>query len=96
MGVSVVVNFVASDGNAEQLLSLLSEGRDVSRAAEGCESFELFQREDDPNRFMFFERWTSIEAHHENMAKNIVATGHLQKILPLLDGPIDNGVLAPR
>ena len=96
MSVTVVVNFVASAGNAEQLLALLREGRDISRTAEGCESFELFQREDQPNRFMFFERWTSIEAHHENMAQNIVATGHLAKILPLLDGPIDNGVLALR
>jgi hypothetical protein len=27
------------------------------------------------------------------MADNIVATGHLAKMLPLLDGGIDNGVL---
>jgi hypothetical protein len=42
---------------------------------------------------MFFERWTSIEAHHANMAQNIVASGHLAKLLPLLVGPPDNGVI---
>ena len=93
MSVDVVINFQASEGNAERLLPLLREGRDISRAAEGCESFELFRRQDDPHKFMFIERWTSIDAHHANMAQNIVATGHLAKLLPLLVGPPDNGVI---
>ena len=93
MSVSVVVNFQASSGNIEPLLALLREGRDLSRKADGCEAFDLFQRQDDPHLFMFIERWTSIDAHHANMAENIVASGHLAKILPLLENPIDNGVI---
>ena len=31
--------------------------------------------------------------HHDNMANNIVASGHLGKILPLLAGMPDNGVI---
>jgi quinol monooxygenase YgiN len=93
VSVEVVVNFQASEGNAERLLPLLREGRDFSRAAEGCEAFELFQRRDDPHKFMFIERWASIEAHHANMAQNVVASGHLAKLLPLLVGPPDNGVI---
>ena len=93
MSVEVVVNFQASDGNAELLLPLLREGRDLSRKADGCEVFDLFQRQDDPNKFMFIERWSSIDAHHANMAANIVASGHLAKMLPLLVGPADNGVI---
>ena len=93
MSVDVVVNFQASDGNAELLLPLLRAGRDISRNAAGCEAFDLFRRQDDPSRFMFIERWTSIEAHHTNMANNIVATGHLAKMLPLLVAPPDNGVI---
>ena len=42
---------------------------------------------------MFFEQWDSIENHHENMMTNIVASGHLARILPLLVGPPDNGVI---
>jgi hypothetical protein len=43
---------------------------------------------------MFLERWDSLEAHHRNMQENIVASGHLAKMFPLLDGPIDNGVIS--
>ncbi len=93
MSVNLVVTFQASEGNAERLLPLLREGRDLSRQAEGCEVFDLFRRQDDPHKFMFIERWTSIEAHHANMAQNIVASGHLAKLLPLLVGPPDNGVI---
>ena len=93
MSVNVVINFQALPGKAAELLPLLKEGRDISRAAEGCISFELFQRQDDENRFMFLETWSSLEAHHQNMADNIVATGHLLRILPLIVGPPDNGVI---
>ncbi len=93
MSVNVVISFQALPGRAADLLPLLREGRDISRAAEGCEAFELFQREDDENKFMFLEQWSSIEAHHRSMADNIVATGHLMQILPLIVGPPDNGVI---
>jgi quinol monooxygenase YgiN len=93
VSVNVVVNFQATEGNANLLLPLLREGRDLSRRAEGCELFDLFQRQDDLHKFMFIERWTSIDAHHANMAQNIVASGHLAKMLPLLVGPPDNGVI---
>jgi quinol monooxygenase YgiN len=96
VSVEVVVNLQASEGNADNLLPLLQEGRDISRLADGCESFELFQREDDPHKFMFLERWTSIDGHHANMAQNIVAGGHLAKMLPFLAGPPDNGVIERR
>ena len=95
MSVHVVVNLHASDGNAEHLAPLLLEGRDLGRRAEGCEAFELFRRQDDPNRFMFLEQWVSLEAHHVNMAQNIVATGHLARMMPFMTGPPDNGVLEP-
>ena len=93
MSVNVVISFQALPGKAGELLPLLRDGRDISRAADGCESFELFQRQDDENKFMFLEEWSSIEAHHKNMADNIVATGHLMRILPLIVGPPDNGVI---
>ncbi|HZI39008.1 MAG TPA: antibiotic biosynthesis monooxygenase family protein [Acidimicrobiia bacterium] len=93
MSVTIVVNFQASEGNGANLLALLRQGRDFSRKAEGCESFEVFQRQDDPNKYMFLEQWTSLDAHHENVAKNVVASGHLAKITALLTEPPDNGVV---
>jgi heme oxygenase (mycobilin-producing) len=94
MSVDVVINFEAAPGRAAELLPLLREGRDISRDADGCESFELFQRQDDEHKFVFLERWDSIESHHTNMADNILASGHLGRILPLLVGPPDNGVIS--
>ena len=93
MSVTVVVNFQASEGNADRLLPLLQEGRDFSRTAAGCEAFDLFQRQDDPHKFMFIERWTSLGDHHANMADNVVGSGHFAKLLPLLVGMPDNGVI---
>jgi quinol monooxygenase YgiN len=93
MAVDVVLNFQALPGHANELLVLLIEGRDLSRAADGCETFEVFQREDDPHKFMFLERWSSIDAHHQNMAVNIVASGQLALIMPLIVGPPNNGVI---
>ena len=91
----VIVNFEAAEGRAEALLPLLQQGQAFSRNAEGCESFELYRRQDDPRKFVLLERWTSLEAHHANMQRNIVGTGHLAKLLPLLNAPIDNGVIRP-
>jgi hypothetical protein len=42
---------------------------------------------------MFVERWTSLDAHHKNMAQNIVASGHFGRIVPLIVGYPDNGVI---
>jgi quinol monooxygenase YgiN len=95
MSVMVIVNFEAAEGKAEALLPLLQQGQAVSRTSEGCESFEVYQRQDDPRKFVLLERWTSLEDHHANMRHNIVETGHLAKLLPLLNGPIDNGVIQP-
>ena len=93
MSINVAINFQASAGHAAELLPLLQQGRDISRAADGCESFELFQRQDDEHKFMFLEQWRSAEAHHENMTTNILASGHLARIIPLLVAPPDNGVI---
>ena len=93
MSVTIVVNFEASVGNGERLLALLQQGRDFSRSAEGCESFEVFRRQDDPNKYMFLEQWASLDAHHENFATNVVASGHFAKITALLTEPPDNGVV---
>jgi len=93
VSIDVVVNLHALPGRADELLPLLQRGRAISQTASGCESFRLFQREDDEHKFMFIERWRSIEEHHANMAENIVDSGHFEQILPLLVGPPDNGVI---
>ncbi len=93
MSIRVLVIFQALPGHADELLRLLQKDRDVSRCSPGCESFELFQREDDRQKFMLIERWTSIDAHHKNMTEHIIDEGHFGGVLALLAGPPDNGVI---
>jgi quinol monooxygenase YgiN len=91
MSVLFLVHVHAADGNADALLALLRQGRDLSLAAQGCESFEVWQAQDQPGRFVMVERWRSIEDHHANFARNIKGSGHLDRILPLLAEPIRGG-----
>ena len=91
MSVTMIVNLQAAEGNAEPLRALLQRARDMSANAEGCEAFEVFQGEGDPNRFVMVERWTSIEAHQANFIANIRGSGHMARIAPLLSAPISGG-----
>ena len=40
------------------------------KASAGCESYQLFQSQDDPTKFIGIEVWASIEAHRASV-KNI-------------------------
>ena len=90
MSVTIIVKFQAGEGKAESLQALLQQGRDFSLKAEGCEAFDLYQQKDDPHQFVMVQRWTSAEAHEANFGKNVKASGHLNKILPLTAKPIES------
>lgn len=92
MSVQIIVNFEGIAGMAAELQAVLAESRDISRRAEGCESFDVFQRDDDPHRFMFLERWTTMEAQDQNMA-DMFERGQIHRILPLIVGAPDKTVI---
>ena len=92
MSVTMIVQFQAADGKAEPLRALLQQGRDFSLKAEGCEAFDLYQRQDDLHQFVMVQRWTSAEAHDANFGKNVKGSGHLDKILPLTAKPIESSL----
>jgi quinol monooxygenase YgiN len=96
MSETVVISFKAAPGNEDALLKLLQHGRDVSLKAKGCESFELWQSQDQPARFVMIERWRSMDDHHANFAQQIKESGHLEKIAALLADPIHGGVYKAR
>lgn len=52
-------------GNADALLSALTALVEVVEAIPGCESVTFLQDVDTPHRFVFIERWASIEAHKQ-------------------------------
>jgi quinol monooxygenase YgiN len=52
------------------------------KSADGCESVELYQGQDDPSKFIVIEVWDSVESHQASV-KNIPPE-KLTKIRPLL------------
>lgn len=92
MSVAMIVRMQAAEGQAGALKALLVQGRDASRNAEGCESFEIYQSQDARIQFVLVQRWSSTEAHQSNFDANIKGSGHLAKISQLLAKPIERGV----
>ena len=58
------------------------------RAADGCESFDLYHEQDDEQAFTFVQRWASPEAHDAAFGERIVQSGHLDKVLAALGQPL--------
>jgi quinol monooxygenase YgiN len=88
MSITHITEFHAASGQESALADLLSEGRSRMRAADGCESFDLFREQDDPKAFTFVQRWSTPEAHDTAFAERIAATGHLEKVLATLGAPL--------
>ncbi len=54
-------------------------------ASEGCDSYHLFQCQEDPTRFIGIEVWASIEAHQASI-KNIPAES-ISEFMKLVAAP---------
>ncbi len=54
-------------------------------AADGCEAFDILQDQSDPQSFVFIQTWASREAHDAAFGELIFASGHLEKVLAVLD-----------
>ncbi len=57
--------------------------------SEGCESYQLFQSQDDPTQFIGIEVWTSVEAHRASV-KNI-APESIAEFMKLVASPPRGG-----
>jgi quinol monooxygenase YgiN len=88
MSITHVTEFRSAPGQESTLEVLLTEGRNQMRAADGCESFDLYSDRDDAHAFTFVQRWVSPEAHDAAFAERIAQTGHLEKVLATLAQPL--------
>jgi len=88
MTITHITEFHAAPGQQGTLEPLLIEGRNRMRAAEGCESFDLYTDQDDELSFTFVQRWASSEAHDAAFGERIVETEHLEKVLASLGQPL--------
>jgi quinol monooxygenase YgiN len=85
MSITTVTRFHAAEGQEKLLLELQREGRRRMLAAEGCESFDILQDQDDPRRSAFIQTWSSRDEHDAAFGELIMASGHLEKVLAALD-----------
>jgi quinol monooxygenase YgiN len=88
MSIMHITEFHAAPGQQAELESLLTEGRNRMRAAEGCESFDLCSEQDDELAFTFVQHWASLEAHDAAFGERIAQTGHLAKVMSALSQPL--------
>jgi len=53
--------------------------------ADGCESFDILRDQSDPQSFVFVQTWRNRAAHDAAFGDLILASGHLDKVLAVLD-----------
>jgi quinol monooxygenase YgiN len=85
MSITTVTQFHAAAGHEETLLELKTEGPRRMLAADGCEAFDILRDQSDPQSFVFVQTWASREAHDDAFGQLILASGHLEKVLAVLD-----------
>ena len=82
MRIARIGNFAARPGQVDELKDFLDSIIPMIKSAQGCESVQLFQSQEDPNRFTMIEVWDSI-ASHQASVKNIPPE-KLAEMRPLL------------
>lgn len=82
MSISRIGDMQAKPGRAEELRDFLISILPMIRSAEGCESVQLYQSEENPSKFIMIEVWESMDSHQASV-KNIPAE-KLGEIRPLL------------
>jgi quinol monooxygenase YgiN len=85
MSITSVTRFHAIAGQEATLLDLQIEGRRRMMAADGCESFDILRDQLDLQSSVFIQKWASREAHDAAFGELILASGHLEKVLAVLD-----------
>lgn len=59
MTLTIIANITAKPEHRERIKAALMEFIAPTHAEQGCLRYELFQDNEDPNRFMFHECWES-------------------------------------
>ena len=84
--VTVVAEITAKPGCEEELKNVLLSVIEPVRKEEGCIQYDLHVSMKEPNKFLFFENWESMEALGKHaQAQHMKAFGG--KAAALVDGP---------
>jgi quinol monooxygenase YgiN len=82
MSIARIGTFTGKPGQIDELKDFLFSILPMIKSSSGCESVQLYQRQDDPTSFTMIEVWDSIESHRASV-KNIPSE-KLARIQPLL------------
>ena len=75
----VVAEMTARSGKEDELRQKLTGFVAPTRTENGCVQYDLHESEDHPGHFLFFERWTSMQALEAHLA-----SPHIASVLPEL------------
>ncbi len=67
MSVSRIGEFRAKEGSSEALREFLIFIVPMIKSAEGYESVQLYQSQEEPSRFVMIEVWDSLESHQASV-----------------------------
>lgn len=84
MTVTRVSEFSAQPGQGDALYQLIHDFMPQIAASDGCQSCQLLQGQDDPNRIVAIEVWDTVEAHHASLQN--IPPDAMTKAMMLLAG----------
>ncbi|MGI8313414.1 putative quinol monooxygenase [Saccharopolyspora hattusasensis] len=85
MSIPVVARYRAAPGRLPEVLELLAAVAPLNRAEDGCQRFDVFHDETDPDVIVILEQWATddhIAAHHASRHFQDLVLGRL---VPILD-----------
>lgn len=84
---------IAAEGQADTLLAALRALAAAVAGIDGSEGIDLLRDIDAPDRFVFVERWVSVEAHRAGagaLSRDLIAA-----VMAPLAAPLEGAYLAP-
>ena len=85
---TVMAKILAKPNKSEFVKSELLKLIAITRAEEGCISYDLHQDNENPNLFLFFENWESRELLEKHLK-----TKHIQAYIKATEGAVEEFIL---
>ena len=85
---TIIARILAKEEKRELVKSELLKLIDITRAEEGCISYDLHQDNENPNLFLFYENWTNRDLWQKHMNNP-----HLAEYLKATEGAVEEFIL---
>lgn len=84
MSITRINQFIAKQGHGNTLRDLLRSFLASLDSTPGCQSYQVLQSTEHPDRIVVIEVWDSIQAHQASVKD--IPPDALAQVMPLLDG----------